>query len=754
MPFRDSELNAFAEQIKAIKDSSSLLTIVCGTGVSMASVNEKLKEKISWPGLIQQGLEFAKALGLNVAEELNQNQTPEQKKALNADLLIELAGKVQKHLQEQDQYENWLQNNVGDAVLPDPNKMILINALADCAKISHVNLATTNYDYLLSRAQGWTPAMPEHPNSPISWQDRSGLTSWMQDRSERVLHLHGDAYNADSVIFSQADYDKLNQDGENGWTARIRSAISTTHVVLFIGCGNTTNDPAFKRILELYAATQAANIFNNKWFQLAKSDEHRFPRGIKKLTYGDNYDDLPIFVKDTLLPLLKTHLAKTENGKNETTKIIENNQTPLQVPTQIRQTESVIDVENKQSQLTSMLMLTQPSSSPTPSDVQNAESDLLKKAIIELSEKLLIKHRLVVDLLIQPGNNSNNNNSFKNWLETEKPDDKFAAVLETWRDLKSKNNEIWLEANEFLMLLAIHSFVEKENYKNIDVYQSHTGHDKFADYILPILVAINIKHGIGCNLEKVDNKWLSNNLILKSKTTPLEAYKYNKTPPEIREELSKIARIPLAFFENDEVKAYVNRYKKSKNANIALVYDDGTLTENQLYQIKEWGILTIQSNSDKVDENFEEIFNNLIKKFNYLDLSCNDGVKNNPTGGNVINFNGQTILLGSNVGPNGTVNNTFNESNLISNLDELLQINIQTIKDKNEEIIELKKIIAEKRRDPISLEKVKNAKDWIDLYIKTPNLISESVEATGKLEKLLAPIFSNLSTYLQMLPGA
>lgn len=748
MPFRDSELNAFAEQIKAIKGSISALTIVCGAGVSMASVNEKLKKKISWLGLIQQGLEFAQALGLNVTEELNQIQTQEQKKALNADQLIELAGKVQKHLQGQDQYASWLQNNVGDAVLPDPNKMILINALADCAKISHVNLATTNYDYLLSRAQGWNPAMSEHPNSPISWQDKSGLAAWLQDKSERVLHLHGDAYNADSVIFSQADYDRLNKNGKKGWTARIRSAISTTHVVLFIGCGNTTNDPAFQRILELYKGSQDANRFNNKWFQLAKKDELKFPNGIKKLTYGDKHDDLPIFVREVLLPLLKTHLAKTETDKNEITKTVENNQIPLQAPTQISQAESVTDKRNNQSQLTSMLMQPQQPSSPTPSDVQNAKSDLLKKAIIELSEKLLINHRLVVDILIQPDKNSNNNNSFIKWLETEKPDDKFAAVLETWRDLKSKNNEIWLEVNEFLMLLAIHSFVEKENYKNIDVYQSHTGHDKLADYILPILVAINIKYGIGCNLEKVDNKWLSNNLILKSKTTPLEAYKYNNTPLQIREELSKIARMPLASFDNEEVKAYVNRYKKTKNANIALVYDDGTLTENQLYQIKEWGILTIQSNSDEVDKKFEDIFNNLIKQFNYLDLSCDDGVKNNPTGGNVINFNGQTILLGSNVGPNGTVNNTVNESNLISNLDELLKINIQTINDRKEEIIELKKIIEEKRRDSSSLEKVKKAKEWIELYINAPQTINEGIESTGKLKNLLLPILSNLSTFL------
>ena len=118
------------------------------------------------------------------------------------------------------------------------------------------------------------------------------------------------------------------------------------------------------------------------------------------------------------------------------------------------------------------------------------------------------------------------------------------------------------------------------------------------------------------------------------------------------------------------------------------------------------------------------------------------------------NFFGTVNAPGSNFGDNGTVNNNFNQKELVSALDELLKINNQNLVEKKEEIIELKKIIAEKRRDPISLEKVKNAKDWIDLYIKTPNLISESVEATGKLEKLLAPIFSNLSTYLQMLPGA
>lgn len=659
MPNRDSELNAFEEQIKAIKDSSSLLTIVCGTGVSMASVNEKLKEKISWLGLIQQGLEFAQALGLNVTEELNQIQTPEQKKAINADLLIELAGKVQKHLQEQDQYENWLASNVGDAVLPDPNKMILINALADCAKISHVNLATTNYDYLLSRAQGWNPTKSDHLNTPISWQDRSGLASWMLDKSNRVLHLHGDAYNAESVIFSQADYDRLNKDGEDGWTSRIRSAISTTHVVLFIGCGNTTNDPAFKRILKLYEATLVANRFNTKWFQLAKSDEHRFPRGIKKLTYGDNYDDLPIFVKDTLLPLLKTHLAKTENGKNETTEIVENNQKPLQVLTQIRQTENLTDIGNNQNSPTAIVMQQPPS--PIPSDFQNDETDLLKKLInkkfSDLSsdnQKILIKGLIVkTDESLLNENNWFGLNCFK----------RISIIKLFWEELnKLNNNDINFKFKEILILLTFQACVKIINIDELnDVL-------KIADFIkketsvekrdLSVATLVHSKHGYGCEIEIRDDTWGVKNQLFTSRLQPIEADGLGAEYfTSVKNEINGIINLKNASDNQNQnqIISDINTYKEINLAQLYLVDDDRKLTIKSKEQLVSLGIQILEISED-TDENLfnflKEISKNYSNLTNMKRKEKEDGL-NKGTNINIIN----STITNSQIG-DGNINIT------------------------------------------------------------------------------------------------
>lgn len=118
------------------------------------------------------------------------------------------------------------------------------------------------------------------------------------------------------------------------------------------------------------------------------------------------------------------------------------------------------------------------------------------------------------------------------------------------------------------------------------------------------------------------------------------------------------------------------------------------------------------------------------------------------------NFFGTVNAPGSNFGDNGTVNNNFNQKELVSALDELLKINIQTINERKAEIIELKRIIEENSKDSSILEIVKNFMEWIDLLIKTPDLISEGFEATSKLKSLLVTIFSNLSTYSQMLLGA
>ena len=606
MPLRRQELETFREQMEALKtDTSSRLIIICGAGVTRARVPVEDEKKFSWSGLIKQGLlEVQKKTPLptEIAKFIESEET------YPTEQLLVFASFIQNNL-EKNQYANWLRNNVGNAVRwgdDNSNKQVLLKALVECAEIEKVGLATTNYDYLLSRAQGWTPSKGEGPFKPINWLETGVLSSWSRGTPEcrqKVLHLHGDALDADSVIFSKEDYERLNT---NNWTDKIRSVLTLNHVVLFVGCGATLEDPAFKKILDLYEENIGANRFNQRWFKLASSRED-VPIGVNKLTYGDEHHHLPIFVRDILLPLLKANLAKTE--------IIENNQAPLQVPTQIKQTENVTDFGNNQNPPTSMVA--QHSQAPISTDVQNAESDLLKKSINSIFSNLeTADQNLLMEILTPDRQNENAKDKFESWLKETSYIDRIADIQINWNTFKQVGEKFWSNIQAFVMLLAIHAYVKRYNNEGFDLFDKYV--KDFDNCILPIMVVVNAKYGLGCSLELVDGKWLSNNVIRQSTMQPAEAYDGFKIHP-IMIELSPLMLDEKNCGSDDELmQENIKKFEKIRLAKPCLILDAAhEISEIQKNKFNEWGLTPIYPRQD-LDEQLQLKFELMLRHLNSL----------------------------------------------------------------------------------------------------------------------------------------
>lgn len=571
MTFRKQELETFREQMEALKkETSSRLIIICGAGVTRASVAEEYEEKFSWSGLIKQGLlEVQKNIPLPT--EIAEFITSEKK--YRTEQLLDFASFIQNNL-EKNQYANWLRNNVGYAVRWDDknsNKQVLLKALVESAEIEEVSLATTNYDYLLSRAQGWTTFLTESTLKPINWLETSVLSSWSRGAPEcrqKVLHLHGDASDADSVIFSKEDYERLNT---NNWTDKIRSVLTLNHVVLFVGCGGTLEDPAFEKILDLYEENIGANRFNQRWFKLASRSED-VPLGVNKLTYGDEHHHLPIFAKEKLLPLLK----------------------------QVFLNEVIVE-----------------QTSITKEDFGSGDkedSDLLNKALKKIFDTFQDqdKQKLLSHLIL---NSQNNNQRFQDWLNLH-PIKKISEISYAWTKLKNEDKNLWDQVKIFLMLSIIQAFVKCYNDQNLGLIDDYV--KDFENCILPIMVVINIRYGVGCNLDLVDGKWRAINLIKKSAIQPAEAYKDESKSSLMLAVSPLMLNLEKQHYVNEQIISDFETYEANGMAKLAILIDDNSkLTDFQNKHLADWGAALIEPDHELAQE-LQDIFQYMSERLSQL----------------------------------------------------------------------------------------------------------------------------------------
>lgn len=264
---------------EAVANKSAVF--VLGTGVSKALSDGA--SDADWVGLIRSGIQSADRLG-GASSWRTMVESQLDYATANADTatLISVASQVQARLRGigNQAYADWLRESVGQLEVQD-------DRLAHALQGLGCPLLTTNYDRLLERALG---------TSGVTWDDSEAMRDLLRER-DRVGHLHGEWSKPETVILSDADYQRIIGDDP---AQALQAAHYITKSFVFVGYGSGLTDPNFSRMLATHRKLFPQSRHDH--YRLAKStDVEKLEREhaddtIRVVAFGDSHPDLLPFI--------------------------------------------------------------------------------------------------------------------------------------------------------------------------------------------------------------------------------------------------------------------------------------------------------------------------------------------------------------------------------------------------------------------------------------------------------------------------
>jgi hypothetical protein len=268
------------------------VVIIAGTGVSIAACGNQLIENhpvASWPGLLQNGLEYCRSLG--VADKEDAELLGNQIKSNKTNFLISAAEDISQRLQSHSPgtYCGWLNDTVGKLV---PKHREILDALTALPGV----LATLNYDGLIERASN---------RKSVTWLREAKVQEVLRrEITDAVLHIHGWFDEPESVVLGLSSYAKV---AGHAHTKAVLQLFTIDRTLLFVGCGGTVKDPNFSRLVEW--SKDALKDVPPRHVLLCREEELEAMRAnlasapwLQPLDYGRDYKELAPFLR-SLAPL-------------------------------------------------------------------------------------------------------------------------------------------------------------------------------------------------------------------------------------------------------------------------------------------------------------------------------------------------------------------------------------------------------------------------------------------------------------------
>lgn len=272
----------------------SRVVFIVGTGVTVGALRGSAHASVgSWAGLLGEGLRRVHELGVLDAQTLAHYQ---QQLGLSfSQALLGVADVVSRGLgaPHDGEFSRWLRETVG-AFHDDIRDRAVLDALADHQRRG-VLLATTNYDHLLEA----TTML-----KPTTWRRAAGVERAIGGADPRVLHLHGEWEDPDSIVLGTPSYIDVARDAH---ARAVLTALRTDRTLVFVGCGAGLRDPNLGAFLRWTGETFGRT--ETRHFRLCRADEvealrreHPSEQRIFPLPYGADHADLAPFLR-ALLPL-------------------------------------------------------------------------------------------------------------------------------------------------------------------------------------------------------------------------------------------------------------------------------------------------------------------------------------------------------------------------------------------------------------------------------------------------------------------
>lgn len=266
--------------LRALIEKRQVVVIV-GSGVSLAATGGA--KTAGWKGLLQAGVEHCKVFA-RAEEKWCRRQLYLLDDGEVADW-IHVAQQITSKLggPKGGEFRGWLRASFETLKAQDTR---LLQAIADLGCL----LATTNYDHLLEEVTG-LPA--------VSWDEDHKVDRLIRGDRRGVLHLHGHWDRPESVVLGVESYLSARDDGH---ARAVREALRTRYSLLFIGCGDTTEDPNLGAWLEWSAQVFAGSEYRNYRLDLNEDvarvqAKHDTAQRLFAVGYGPKHSDLPDFVR-------------------------------------------------------------------------------------------------------------------------------------------------------------------------------------------------------------------------------------------------------------------------------------------------------------------------------------------------------------------------------------------------------------------------------------------------------------------------
>lgn len=277
------------------------IVFVVGTGVSVGATHGA--GVANWRGLIEDGIErYAKLAGSELSP--NWQATLELMLGEGCDsndtsMMISAASQVSRKLKSlgPQAYADWLRESVGDLPALDTRTIEVLRS-------SGFPILTTNYDTLIEGTDG----------SAVSWSDTTGLQEILTGDSAAVGHLHGVWSDPDSVILSDADYEKHAQ--SKGIQA-LQHAACSIKTLVYIGYGSGLEDPNFSDLLrwqrEIFSPTSRRHYRLCLESDVETLARVHTPDNIGIESYGATHEMLAGFLRDKVAA--RGNVTLTSAGK-------------------------------------------------------------------------------------------------------------------------------------------------------------------------------------------------------------------------------------------------------------------------------------------------------------------------------------------------------------------------------------------------------------------------------------------------------
>ena len=278
------EGEVWARLKNALKDKR--LVIIVGAGVTLsatANISAPLR-RITWTGLIENGLDYLVNGGYVDARDRRTRRAYEALKDPDTDSLLDAANILSSQLTQNGQFPTWLESVFGNLY-----QEVRHPAILKTLKALHQNgatILTTNYDDLLEKSCG----LPS-----IGRSNKDDILRFKRGDLDGVFHVHGSYHDLHEVVLDTTDYYKVTHSDE---VQSILKNFLEFKTILFVGCGSGLEDPNFNALLK-WASEEQKNI-PNRHCLLVRDGDNLNHRMLVRLKYGPNYQDLAPYLHNLL----------------------------------------------------------------------------------------------------------------------------------------------------------------------------------------------------------------------------------------------------------------------------------------------------------------------------------------------------------------------------------------------------------------------------------------------------------------------